>query len=169
MFRTVLVLLDGSREAEIAVPYAADEARRHGSALVLLRVVPRPELAPSHVPHGGPTPAVPRWSAAELAAAVRTAAAYLDDVIRRHDLDPVPEVVTPVGDPYLRLLAELDHRPQPLVVLAMEDAADSSAQLLNATAERVLLAGSVPVLRVRGAPAPPLIDAQDLGMTTAWS
>lgn len=149
MFGTVLVPLDGSPDAERAIPYAADEARRHGCALVLVRVIPRPERVPGRVPHGGPLHSTPHWPTAELQAAERSAAEYLRDVIVRHGLAPETETATPIGDPYTRLLAEIQRRPQPLVVLATSGATGSLSQGLGETARRLLLSGAAPVLCVR--------------------
>jgi len=45
VYDRILALLDGSPRAEIALPLAASVARAHGSELLLLHVVPRPEAA----------------------------------------------------------------------------------------------------------------------------
>jgi nucleotide-binding universal stress UspA family protein len=150
MFGTVVVPLDGSREAEQAIPYAWDEAQRHGCALVLVRVVPRPELPADRFSHGGPASTGPLWAAADLVAAMEEATAYLRDVIRRHGLPRETEIVTPVGDPFRRLLEEIDKRTAPLVVLASETEPGSLTGALSETAHRLLLSGTAPVLQIRG-------------------
>ncbi len=45
MFERILVCLDGSKLAEQILPYAAEQARRFGGGLVLLRVVTVPSSA----------------------------------------------------------------------------------------------------------------------------
>ena len=75
----VLVLLDGSRRAESALPAALNVARSHGSDLILLHVVPHPE-------HSCPCP----LEAAEhdldqrlIDRNTRAAQTYLEDVRKR--------------------------------------------------------------------------------------
>jgi nucleotide-binding universal stress UspA family protein len=155
MFGTVIVPLDGSREAEQAIPYAWDEANRHGCTLVLIRVVPRPEVPALRGSHGGPASTGPLWAAAELVAAKDNVIAYLEDAVRRHGLPHDTELVIPVGDPFTRLQAEIERRPGPLVVLAADTETGSLTSALNETSRRLLLSGSAPVLRVRGLPRRP--------------
>src|SRR5687767_3226173 len=104
MFDTVLVLLDGTPAAEAAIPFGVDEATRHGSGLVLLRVIPRPELPlRSRVPHGGPAPARSEWDGPVLAEEEREVRRYLAGVVERFALAPGTETVCAVGEPYPRL------------------------------------------------------------------
>ena len=107
MFDTVIVPLDGSPHAEVALPYAIDEARRHGAALVLVHVVPRPEPCTGTARRSGPLPWQGDWPAAEIAPAERAARAYLKGVVRRFGLDPGTKVRVAVGDPGVRLAAEV--------------------------------------------------------------
>jgi nucleotide-binding universal stress UspA family protein len=159
MFGTIVVPLDGSRGAELAIPYAAEEAARHDCALVLLHVISRPELAPRRVAHGGPAPRPFDWPRAELASAADDASAYLRDVIRRHGLPLDTEFVIPIGDPFARLEAEIERRPRPLVVLAAEAADEPRSHLLDETARRLLVDGVAPVLRVQ----PPSLASTSTG------
>lgn len=46
MFRHILATTDGSAHGDLALPFAADLARRYGAALTLLYVVPPPVLPP---------------------------------------------------------------------------------------------------------------------------
>lgn len=150
MFGTILVPLDGSREAELAIPFACDEADRHTCKVVLVRVVPRPELPALRVSHGGPASTGPLWAATDLIVAKDDAIAYLRDVIRRHGLPLDTEIITPVGDPFTRLQEEIERRATPLVVLAAETETGSLANTFGETSRRLLLSGSAPVLRIRG-------------------
>ena len=150
MFGTILVPLDGTAVAEAAVPYAADEALRHGCSLVLVRVIPRPEPPPGHPSHGGPALPPPAWSPAELAQAQQDARAYLESVVRTYGLPPTTELVTVVGDPLTRLLAEIQRRPAPLVVIGV-----APHRPFGETGRRLLLSGAAPVLRVSAVHAGP--------------
>src|SRR5690349_1590259 len=96
MFDSILVPLDGTPEAEDAVPAALDEATRHGCPLVLIRVVPRPEPTANRVPHGGPARWQQPWSLVETQAAVEAAQTYLREVILRYGLASETELVAPV-------------------------------------------------------------------------
>ena len=88
MFETVIVPLDGSPHAELAIPYAVDEARRHQAKLVLIHVIPRPEPCMSPVRRSGPVPWQGEWPFEDLDSAKRNAQAYLQDVVTRFGLDP---------------------------------------------------------------------------------
>jgi nucleotide-binding universal stress UspA family protein len=139
MFGTVLVPLDGSLEAEGAIPYAVDEATRRDCRLVLLRVVPRPELADVRGRHGGPSYAGRPAPHFEAGAAIEAALDYLRDVIRRHGLAAETETVVPTGNPQTRLEVEIARRARPLVVLAGDDE----------TARRLMSSGTATILCVR--------------------
>ncbi|MEA2598421.1 MAG: hypothetical protein QOF01_4890 [Thermomicrobiales bacterium] len=143
MFGTVLCPLDGSREAEVAVPYALDEAMRRECGLVLIRVVPRPEFADIRPSRGGPALTGQPSALAEVRGAEEAALVYLRDVVRRYGLPIEAELVAPVGDPYTRLRAEVGRRSRPLVVLAAEVGGGE-------TARRLFLSGAATVLHVQG-------------------
>jgi len=149
MFETVIVPLNGSPHAEAAVPYAMDEAREHGAALVLVRVIPRPEPCLGLVKRGGPLPLVPTWSQAELRAAEGEAIRYLHDVRYRFGLGGRAQMVVAVGEPVRRLLAEIRRHPRPLVVLTTGDPDECAAPYLSELARRLLATGVAPVLAVR--------------------
>ena len=155
MFGTVIVPLDGSSHAEIAVPYAVDEARRHGAALVLVRVIPRPEPGPG-VRGSGPAPRQPDWPPHEIAAAEQQARRYLRDVIKRHGLRPETATRVVVGDPRLRLAAEVAHHPSPLLVMTTGDATGGARPPLSTVAGSLMVGGVVPVLGVRQPPTGPV-------------
>ena len=148
MFRSVIVPLDGSLSAEAAIPYAADQANRHGAALVLVRVVARPELWPGSLDRGGPLRRAPVWPVAEVAAEERQGFAYLNDVARRFGLPDGTVAVVPIGDPCLRLSAVLRRRPAALAVVA-ERAGGRSAATRGGLVHRLLRSGVAPVLAVR--------------------
>ena len=149
MFRTVIVPLNGSASAEAAVPYAVDQASRQGATIVLVRVIARPELSPSFPRRGGPRPHAPIWPADELAAEERQAYIYLEGVARRFHLPAGSEAVVPVGDPLLRLVAEIRRRPAPMVIVTAAEVAGSAYPAPGGMAHRLLLAGLAPILVVQ--------------------
>lgn len=153
MFDTILVPLDGSPHAEAALPYAAEEARYHGAELVLMRVVPRPEPCVAGLSHGGPLPWRPSWPPAEIEAAECQAEHYLARVVRHYHLPPATPLQVAVGDPYVRIGIEAGRFSQPLVVMTTGDGTLKARPPLSEVARRLMVAGAVPVLGVRQAPA----------------
>lgn len=149
LFRTVIVPLNGSAAAEAAIPYAIDQASHHGATLVLVRVIARPELPVALPRLGGPMPHMPIWPADELATDDMKARAYLDGVRRRFRLPVGSEVVITVGDPYQRLVAEIQQRPEPMVVAAAAGGARPAHPEPDGMANRILRAGIAPILVVR--------------------
>jgi nucleotide-binding universal stress UspA family protein len=77
MFDTVIAPLDGTPHAEVALPYAIDEARRHGAAMVLMHVVPRPEPCTSPARRSGPLSWQGEWPFGDIEEDKRKADAYL--------------------------------------------------------------------------------------------
>jgi nucleotide-binding universal stress UspA family protein len=149
MFETVIVPLDGTQHAEVALPYAIAEARFHGAGLVLLRIIARPEPCLGVINHGGPLPAVPWWPPHELTAAEAQAGSYLRDVVCRYELGHATQLVTAVGEPYHRLQEEVRRHPRPLVVMTTGDPAESPPPYLSDVAHQLLASGEVLVLAVR--------------------
>jgi nucleotide-binding universal stress UspA family protein len=148
MFATIIVRLDGSCHAEVALPYAIDEAGRHGARLLLVRVLPRPEPCVTARNHGGPVPFAPTWPRHELIIDERQAIAYLRDVCRRFRLGIDTLLVVAVGEPGARLLAETRHHQRPLVVMTTCPVDDLRHSLSDLT-RRLLTSNAVPVLGVR--------------------
>ena len=153
MFETVIVPLDGSAHAELALSYGRDEASRHGARIVLIHVLPCPDQPPTSIARGGPRSAAPVWPAAELDAEQRTRLAYLDDVRERFALPENTRTVVAFGDPTRRILDEAQKLPHPLIVMTTGDATGSACPPLSDVARRAMIAGSVPILAVRE-PAP---------------
>lgn len=147
MFRSVIVPLDGSSPAETAIPYAIDQASRHGATLVLVRVTARPELWPAVPCVSGPVRRTPVWPEEELAAEERQGVAYLATVVRRFGLPADTAVVVPTGNPYLRLAAEVRCRAAPLVVVARSGSEPTATR--SRLVRRLLRGRVAPVLAVR--------------------
>ncbi len=149
MFNTVIVPLDGSSHAEAAVPFAVDEARRHGACLILVRIVVRPEPCGAGARSGGPAPSPVPWPESEIDLETRDAERYLADTIERHQLGPDVQGSVVVGDPATRVLAEAARFDQPVIVLTTGDSTDGATPPLSEVARRLMVAGTIPVLGVR--------------------
>ena len=147
MFATIIVPLDGSAQAEVALRFAIEETVRHAARLVLVRILPRPEPAVATRNHGGPAPIIPTWPLGEAAIDERRSISYLRDVCHRFGLGIDTRLVVAVGDPGARLLAEARLHPRPLVVMTT-DATDSSSPL-SRLARRLLTSDTVPILAIR--------------------
>ena len=152
MFETVIVPLDGSPHAELAIPYAVDEARRHQAKLVLIHVIPRPEPCMSPVRRSGPVPWQGEWPFEDLDSAKRNAQAYLQDVVTRFGLDPGTTLSVAVGDPGVRVTAEAIRHKRPLVVMLTGDRTRDASPPLSLVTRYLLIAGAVPVLGLRQPP-----------------
>lgn len=156
MFSTVIVPLDGSLHAEAAVPYAVDEARRHGARLVLVRVVVRPETCSTDARRSGPAPTTIPRSEPEIDLESRGAAHYLADTIERYGLGRDVRGSVLVGDPTHCVMNEAGRYDQPVIVLTTGDVTDGAKPPLSEVARRLMIAGTVPVLGVR---LPPTVGA----------
>ena len=152
MFETVIVPLDGSPHAEFAIPYAIDEARRHQATMVLLHIIPRPEPCTSTVRRSGPVPWQGEWPFEDLGAAKRDAEAYLREVVARFALDPGTTLCVAVGDPGLRVAAEVTRHEQPVVVMLTGDSSREKRPPLSLVTRYLLSASAVPVLTIRQPP-----------------
>jgi nucleotide-binding universal stress UspA family protein len=152
MFETVIVPLDGSPHAEVAIPYAIDEARRHQATIVLVHVIPRPEPCMSPVRRSGPVPWQGEWSAEEIEPAKHKAETYLRDVVTRFGLDPGTTRCVAVGDPGVRVTAEAACHERPLVVMLTGDNTRQSSPSLSLVTTYLLIASAVPVLGISQPP-----------------
>jgi nucleotide-binding universal stress UspA family protein len=150
MFRAILVPLDGSACAETAIPVARAEAVGHVAPLILIYVIPRPELAEPALLHGGPAPATPSWGYPETDEARQEAERYLRRTAQRYRLGPETALVVAVGDPYLRLLREIERQPGTMLVACPCSDEDPSPVAL--AAQRIMQRGLAPVLSVQIVP-----------------
>ncbi len=165
MFDTVIVPLDGSPHAEFAIPYAIDEAKRHGATLMLIHVIPRPEPCTDTIRRSGPLPWQGEWPFEDLEIAKQNASTYLQDVVARFALGAGTTVSVEVGDPAVRVAAVARRLPRPIVVMLTGDSTREACPPLSLVASYVILTGAVPVLGIRQpAPAtcPARIDAEGL-------
>ena len=123
MFTRLVVPLDGTREANIAVPHALRMARVSGGAVTLLRVV-------SH------------------ARDTAEAQTFLDDVQRQYaapDLT-IDTAVREGGDAAAAILAEVKQRDANLVVMRTRGRSGLTRAVLGSVAEKVVRQSPTPVL-----------------------
>jgi nucleotide-binding universal stress UspA family protein len=164
MFDTIIVPLDMSRHAEEALPFAIEEARHHDARLVLLQVIPRPELpeTSTQIHRGGPAPKAQVWPERALADATAVADTYLRQLTRRYDLAPDTVTRIVVGEPARRIRAEVDAWPWAMIVLTTGDCTDHPRTPLSEVARQLLVSGEAPILGVRHiAPSSPPLPMED--------
>jgi nucleotide-binding universal stress UspA family protein len=148
MFRTIIVPLDGTGAAEAAVPYAAEEAQRHGAQLVVLQVISQPES--SREARGGPLPIVYVYPEEARDCPHNLARRYLCSVVDRYQLEMKTIISIDIGDPYLRLEAAIERYPAPLVVMAVPAPSRDRTSVLAASLAGLLRETPAPMLVVRG-------------------
>jgi len=142
-YRHLLVALDGSETAEVALPDAASVALSSGARLTLLHVVP-PALAEIYAS----AEAVP---ADEGNRSLHDAAhGYLDSVGRRLKAMGIEvHKAIAVGDAADSLVAYASEQGVDLIVMATHGRSGWKRLVLGSVAERVLRAAGQPVLLVR--------------------
>lgn len=141
MYRCILVPLDGSERAEKALPIAREEARCHGAALVLLRVV---------APLRDGLMLVPSVLDQVKEHLTQIARDYVDDVadhLRDKGLSVEAEVL--VGPPAERILEFAEDRGCDLIIIGSHGQSDTSTWRFGSVANKIIKAkASMPVLIV---------------------
>jgi nucleotide-binding universal stress UspA family protein len=170
MFDHILVTTDGSPLGNLALPVAANLARKYDSALLLVYVVPQLPLLLEGAAYTYDAPAEREHLLAE-------GRRMLEDARTRLDY-PKTEVVL-LEDQELRteqaILNEVEHRRAGLVVMSTHGRTGLAHLFLGSVAEAVLKKIRVPLLliqapeRVMGAPAsvPAETPAQPSGLKEA--
>lgn len=145
MFSRVLVPLDGSEEAERALPIAARLARASGGSLILVRVV----RAPVEFELGVVPPAA--WAPAAAPEEREGAAAYLDEV-RQRDILAGISTATAVyaGPPAAMILTAATSYAADLIVLTSHGRTGMERWLLGSVAAEVVRESPIPALVLRG-------------------
>ncbi|GIX48525.1 MAG: universal stress protein [Candidatus Tectimicrobiota bacterium] len=139
MYTKILVPLDGSEVAEVALPHAVALARTFGAELVLLRVAHAP-FSPGRDP-----------LEAERAA-VEESEQYLAEAAQRLAAQGVPvRTVVRYGKAAEEILDHAATEGISLIVMATHGRSGVGRWLLGSTAEKVVRATSQPVLLVRAA------------------
>lgn len=145
-FPIMLVPLDGSTVAEQALPIAARLALAHGSTILLAHVTPQLTWAFS-VPGGFATPDM---FAALLAAEDRDAHDYLERAVARLESNGLRVWTLAVrGDPVATLLDLVRQTPADLVVMTTHGRTGLERFALGSVADRLVRAGTAPVLLLR--------------------
>ena len=149
--QTVLVPLDGSDLAELALPHAVALVRRLGGRIVLARV---PETLVVPVMSGG------IWVTREVESheAQEVAEAYLAEIAAREALAGLDvETLTPHHPVAHGLLEAIHHSAAGLVVMTTHGHSGLGRWLLGSVADKLVHASPVPVYVVRSSesPAPP--------------
>lgn len=147
--KTILVPLDGSPLAELALTHAVDLAREKRARLVLLRAAEARTLV------GDPTDA--------QVGAVREAEDYLVATRDRLSREGVTDVDVSVwyGPPAQAIVEAARYRQAGLIVMSSHGRSGVGRLVLGSVAETVLRATSVPILLIRPGEAP--VDAPAAG------
>jgi len=141
MFRQILVPLDGSEQAERAVPLAARLVRRTDGTVTLMRVVGAVAARGSE--------AVPVRTGEHAAAPCdrASAAAYLRQLGQHPELAGIStDVVVRDGDPAEQIVTEVERRAADLIVLSHRRHGPTAAFFAGSIADAVMRRSPVPVL-----------------------
>jgi universal stress protein A len=147
LWKTILVPHDFSSPANHAIALARDEAKAHGSALVLLHVIDLPtnlgpDIAIVPEPSGAPV------NMKEFA--TRGAEGHLADIAARLEKDGIKPVGMYVrfGKPAEEIIAFADEQNVDLIVMGTHGRTGLAHLLLGSVTERVVRTSSRPVLTV---------------------
>ena len=146
MFRTVLVPLDGSEQAEQALPYAVRLARAAGGQLVLVRAAL------------GPPPSGQNWEQ-QQASAITEATTYLAGVQERLATRLGVATVVKYGHAPAQILQAATEFSVDAIVMSTRGRTGPAHLLFGSVAERIVADAPIPVLlvhtRTGEAPMPP--------------
>ena len=146
MFQKILVCLDGSKLAEQILPYAAEQAARFGSSLVLFQVV---SLASVPAPTGieSVPVAVPDNLLAEAEAAAKE---YLEGVagpLREQGLKV--QCVTVIGHPAESIVSYAEENKFELVAIATHGRSGLKRLVFGSVADSVIRKSGRPILLIK--------------------
>lgn len=144
MYGRILVPLDGSGHAELALPEAARLARATGGTVILLRVVrPMAEYEVIASPPG-------MWLPTADAVIRDVAAAYLSELRARAPLEAVPtEALILVGPAAPMILHAADEERADMIVMSTHGRRGLARWVQGSVADAVVRDASVPVLVLR--------------------
>ena len=146
MFQKILVCLDGSKLAEQILPYAAEQAARFGSSLVLFQVVSLAAIPASTGIESVPV-AVPDR---QLAEAEAEAKAYLDRLAQPlRDKGLKVQSVTAVGHPAEVIVGYADENRFDLVALATHGRSGIKRLVFGSVADHVVRKSGLPILLIK--------------------
>jgi nucleotide-binding universal stress UspA family protein len=146
MFQKILVCLDGSKLAEQILPYAAEQAARFGSSLVLFQVV---SLASVPTPTGIESVpiAVPNDQLADAEAAARD---YLNGLaLPLRDKVMKVQCVTMVGHPAESIVSYAEENKFDLVSIATHGRGGLRRLVFGSVADYVIRKSGLPILLIK--------------------
>lgn len=146
-WKTILVPHDFSSSANHAAAIARDEAKSHGSKLILLHVIQMPtHMEPDAVIMPEPTGAPIKFRDY----AVSQGEAHLKDLVARLEKDGVQATsFLRVGNPVDEILAFADENAVDLIVMGTHGRSGLQALLVGSVTERVVRLSNKPVLTIR--------------------
>jgi len=149
MFRTLIVPLDGSEQAERALPYAVRLAVAHAGRVVLVRAAL------------GPPPSGQDWEHQQTAA-VAEANVYLNDVARKVATRLPVATSVPYGHAAEQILASIAEFGADAIVMTTHGRTGLAHLMHGSVAEAVLAQASVPVLLLHARPGESVSPPFDL-------
>lgn len=146
MFQKILVCLDGSKLAEQIIPYAAEQASRFGSSLVLFQVVSLANLpAPTGI-ESVPV-AVPDDQLAEAEAAAKDYLEGLALPIQQKGLKV--QCVTKIGRPAESIVSYAEENKFDLVAIATHGRSGLKRLVFGSVADYVIRKSGLPILLIK--------------------
>lgn len=145
--RRIIVPLDGSTTAEVAIPVASALAAACGAELLLAMVVPTVETVSGE--RAAAARLMPTAAAAVLDAEAAEADAYLQSVASRTVAAGRPVITVDRGEPVRTLLDLAARRDGDLIVMATHGRSGVGAVWAGSVASRLVAHSTRPVLLVR--------------------
>jgi nucleotide-binding universal stress UspA family protein len=150
MFEKILVCLDGSELAKQILPYAAEEALRFQSKLVLLQVVPEPVAFSPGIPGTGAAPIQTDTMVEEAEDALNGARNYLEEIakpLRKKGIQV--EAVSVLGRAGETILGYADRNNVDLIAIATHGRSGLGRAVFGSVADYVLRESGLPMLVIR--------------------
>ena len=148
MFSNILVPVDGNPEAEAALPVAAEIAKKFNATVVLLEVTPGygQIIGATAAESFGASGSI--QAAAEIAAAVESAASAYLDALRSRYGTPNWQTVVAEGHSSTAIVEQAKKSGTDLIVMATHARSGLMRLFLGSVAEDVIRGAGVPVLVV---------------------
>lgn len=144
MFKRILVPLDGSTRAEVALPVAARIARASGGTIDLLRVVPPP------VDYGMYIAQSEVMINKEIDTAIATATEYLEEIAKSEVLEGIGTKIEALSGAIAQtLLSYAETYKSDLIVMCSHGYSGLKRWMLGSIADKVTRLAPVPVLVLR--------------------
>ncbi|MFN8532975.1 MAG: universal stress protein [Dehalococcoidia bacterium] len=146
MYDPIILTLDGSELAELAIPHAVALAKQFGAHLIALRVVP-PVVQPLDAGYGITAPyGYEKIIEAETEGALQ----YLAEATAPIQADGVAvESVAPLGEPATAILDTAHERKAGLIVMATHGRSGFGRLFFGSVADRVLRESDIPIMLIR--------------------